>query len=101
MATIVVCGRLGRDPEELKNGGRKFSLAEDVYVDGEKKTQWWSCVQWDFRKELNKGSSVQITGDLIEREYTDKEGVQKKALQINVMGVKYVGGKKKDEFDAF
>ena len=73
MNTIQVIGNLGKDPRfvESKNGGGDimfFTLADNNFTRGEKRTQWWDVavlnprIVASFRDSLKKGSSVVITG---------------------------------------
>ena len=99
-AIVTVQGNLGADAELRKTPNGKlvtsFSLGntpriqkDNDYVDGE--TIWFRCFVWGkdatgAANELRKGSRVVITGRLVQNTYIDKEGVERKTLEINADG---------------
>ena len=105
---VVTEGTLGRDPE-LKNTGSgtavcNFSLAVDrPYKNGEEKvTDWFNYVAWRqtaewIAKWFHKGDSMAVRGRLQSREYTDKEGVKRKTVEIMVEEASFVTGSKKND----
>ena len=94
---ITVTGNLGGDPElRLTPTGvsvTSFNLANTPRVkknndwqDGE--TIWFRCFVWGKDatgavNELRKGLRVVITGRFSVETFTDKEGAERKSLQIN------------------
>lgn len=101
MNVITIAGQLGRDIELRYTPNGKavgnFSVADSQGRD--KPTIWWNCQIWDKRAEaiapyLLKGQAVTVTGSVTEREYTDKDGTQKKAQEIRVSDVALQGGKR-------
>ena len=101
MNNITVTGRIGRDIEirHMNNGDPVggFSIADDQGKD--KPAIWWSCDLWGKRAEslapyLIKGQKVTVSGEVTEREYTDKQGQQKKVMSIRVNNIDpFCGGK--------
>jgi len=89
---IMLIGNLGRDPElNVTPDGTpvtKFSLAVSRKTStGEKETEWFNIVAWRQLAEiceryLHKGSKVYIEGRLSQRKYTDREGVQRTAVEV-------------------
>lgn len=93
---VRLIGNLGADPEvrQFENGTTKakFSLATSKKYknrEGEliQETQWHNIVVWGKLAEvigrfLKKGSSVDVSGELTYREYTDKEGVKRYITEI-------------------
>jgi single-strand DNA-binding protein len=92
---IMLIGNLGRDPEfQVTSEGTpvaKFSLAvsRTYTVRGEKKeeTEWFNIVTWSklaeiCEKYLHKGSKVYIEGRITQRKYTDKDGIQRTAVDV-------------------
>lgn len=94
---IMLIGNLGRDPEmNYTPGGvavTKFSLAVSrsykVPATGEKRdeTEWFNIIAWNKLAEtcstyLHKGSKVYVEGRLTQRKYTDREGVQRIAIEV-------------------
>jgi single-strand DNA-binding protein len=95
---IILVGNLGRDPESrrMNNGNAvvSFSLATtESWRDkatGERKdrTEWHNVVIFNeplgkiAEQYCKKGSKVYLEGQLQTREYTDKEGGQRKATEV-------------------
>jgi single-strand DNA-binding protein len=101
MNNITIAGQLGKDAEirYLSNGDpvAGFSVADSQGKD--KPTIWWRCSLFGKRAEslapyLLKGQSVTVSGTVTEREYTDKDGAQRKAMEIRVNDVALQGGKR-------
>ncbi|RTL07335.1 single-stranded DNA-binding protein [Candidatus Dependentiae bacterium] len=103
-------GNLGRDAEIVttKSGSQmlKFSVADEVYANGKKETQWINCV--DFRKSsveklvqyLKKGTTVMVSGEVSLNSYEAKDGTTKTSLQCSVTGIRLLGGNKSAEASA-
>ena len=95
---VILVGNLGRDPETRRTGAGdpvvSFSVAtSETWRDkasGERKekTEWHNVVIWNenlgkvAEQFLKKGSKVYIEGQLQTREYTDKDGNQRKATEV-------------------
>ena len=104
---IQLIGNLGNAPEirTTENGHKmaRFSVAtNESYTNssGEKvtETQWHNLIAWNklaeiAEKFLNKGSEVAIEGKLINRSYTDKEGIKKYITEIQVNELLFLGSK--------
>lgn len=98
MNKIMLIGNLGRDPEMsyLQDGTAitKFSLAvsrptRNSSGERERETDWFNIVAWRQLAEtcsqyLHKGSKVFIEGRLVQRKYTDKNGVERLAVEVSV-----------------
>lgn len=97
-AVIVVTGNLGNDPElKITNTGKnlvRFSLANTpsklvngTWENGE--TMWFKCIAWEedatsIANHYKKGDRVRVEGTLSESFWTDKEGTERRSLEINV-----------------
>lgn len=104
---IMLIGNLGKDPEmNYTQGGSaltKFSLAVNRSYktsSGEKRdeTEWFNIVAWDKLAEtcntyLHKGSKVFVEGRLTQRKYTDKNGVERTAIEITAQDVEFLDTK--------
>ena len=104
---IMLIGNLGRDPElNVTPDGTpvtKFSIAVNrVYkaASGERKeeTEWFNIVAWRQLAEiteryLHKGSKVYVEGRLTQRKYTDREGVQRMAVDVIASQVEMLDSK--------
>lgn len=105
---VQLIGNLGAAPEvKTLSGGKKmarFSMAtNETYrnAKGEKveETQWHNIVAWGkvaeiAEKYLAKGSEVAIEGKLINRSYTDKDGVKKYITEVQLNELLMLGEKK-------
>ena len=105
MNKVMLCGRLGQDPEltYITNGTPvcKFSLATSsawVDRDGQKqeKTEWHRVVVWgkqgeNCAKYLAKGRQVLVKGEIQYQKYTDKQGVERYATDIKATSVEFLG----------
>ena len=101
MNSITIAGSLGRDAElKYLNSGDpicNFSIADSQGKD--KSTIWWSCTIFGKRAEslsqyLVKGQAVTVVGHVTEREYTDKNGNERKVMDVRVNEVMLQGGRK-------
>lgn len=90
---VELIGRLGGEPELRYTGDgtpvANFRLATDrpVRGGGPPQTDWHTVVCWDRRAEfaaqyLAKGRLVFVAGRLAYREYEDKAGVRRVAVEI-------------------
>jgi len=95
---VILLGNVGRDPEtrHVANGGAvvNFSLAtSESWRDrntGERKerTEWHNVTVWNealgkiAQQYLKKGSKVYLEGQIQTREFTDKDGNQRKTTEI-------------------
>lgn len=93
---IMLIGNLGRDPElNVTQEGTpvtKFSLAvsrsyKSKSGDTKDETEWFNIVAWEKLAEtceryLHKGSKVYIEGRLQTRKYTDRNGVERTAIDV-------------------
>lgn len=104
---LTVRGRLTDDPEmrftASGSGVANFSVAVNASKFDKDSNSWkdqpakfWRCVAWNQGKlvrgenvsnMLKKGDSVIVFGELVVREYTDKEGATKLAEEIRVESV--------------
>lgn len=103
-ARADIQGHLGADATSsyLPNGTYKlsFSIAHSPYAkQGEEpRTAWYRASWFGSRAEkvqpyLVKGTAVHIRGDLDQRPYTDKAGVQQYSLEINVKELDLLGSR--------
>ena len=93
---VQLIGNLGNAPEvKILDGGNKLarlSLAtNETYKNskGEKvtETQWHNVIAWGKTAEIvekyfTKGIEVMVEGKLINRNYTDKEGVKRYITEV-------------------
>ena len=112
---IMLIGNLGRDPElQVTSEGTpytRFSLAVNRTFKtqtGEKKeeTEWFQIVAWrqlaeNCERYLHKGSKVYVEGRLTQRKYTDKNGIERTAVEVIANDVQFLdrkpGGKADEE----
>jgi single-strand DNA-binding protein len=105
---VQLIGNLGGNPEiRTTESGKKmarFSVAtNETYrtAKGDRvtETQWHNLIAWgkvaDIAEQyLFKGSEVAIEGKLINRNYTDKEGIKRYVTEVQVNEVLMLGDKK-------
>lgn len=100
MNIICIAGNLGRDAEirSTPQGDQVVSFSIGDNSGKDKPTLWWNCQFWGKRAVsvadyLRKGQSVTVAGVASEREWTDKEGNQRKSMDIRVYDVSLQGGR--------
>lgn len=113
MNKVILCGRLGHDPEvrNFPNGGKVVNLrlaTSETWKDknsGERKerTEWHSVVIFNepvgniAEKYLRKGSEVIIEGQLETRKWQDQQGNDRYSTEVVVRpfsgGLTLVGGR--------
>lgn len=106
---VQLIGHLGNVPEIKQVADNKkmarFSVAtSESYKNGKgekvTETQWHNLVAWGkvaelAEKYLQKGSEVAIEGKLVNKNYTDKEGIKRYSTEIQVNEVLLLGNKQK------
>ncbi len=103
---VILIGNLGADPEvRYTQGGQPVAslriATTEVWTDKEgarqERTEWHQISVWGKQAEhcgqyLSKGRQVYVEGRLQSREYTDKEGVNRKVWEIQADRVNFLGG---------
>lgn len=104
--SIIIHGRLTKDTELKKTSGNAdvlaFSIANDRFVNGQKKTDFFDVIAWNqnakfIHGHFNKGDNIIIVGRLQTREYTAQDGTTRKVCEIVVDRVEFAGGGQKAE----
>lgn len=102
MNKIFASGRLAADPTLVTtNSGQqacKFRLAatnRHRNEDNTYGTNWYNCTAWGKRAEtiskyFHKGGRINIEGDLVIRDYVDKNGAQRTSVDIEVSDFDFV-----------
>ncbi|MGZ3865372.1 MAG: single-stranded DNA-binding protein [Bacteroidia bacterium] len=104
---VTLIGNLGNAPEvKTFEGDKKMarvSLAtSETYKNkkGERVTDttWHTVVAWGslvniLEKYTQKGSEIAIEGKLVNRNYTDKEGIKRYTTEIHMSDLLLLGGK--------
>ena len=106
-------GRFAADPE-LKTTGSgiavtSFTIAVDrPYSKGEKQTDWLDVVAWrstaeHICKHFRKGDGIIVEGTIQTRNWEDKNGQKRKAVEIVAENVEFLprGKNEKAENDKF
>ena len=104
--TIIIQGRIVRDPELRRTGSgiavASFTVAvdRDFAQDGKKETDFIDCVAWrqtgEFvSKYFSKGSMIGVKGRLQIRSWTDKDGNKRRSAEV-VADNCYFGSTKND-----
>lgn len=104
MNKTIITGNLTRDPElnETTSGVAfsNFTVAvngEANDTDGNRPTYFFSCTAWRGRAEniskyCKKGSKVLVEGEMQQRKYTDKDGIERTAWNLVATKVEFIGG---------
>jgi single-strand DNA-binding protein len=100
---IMLIGHLGRDPELLVTSEGipyvRFSLAVNrrYKANGQTRdeTQWFNIVVWralaeNCERYLYKGSKAYVEGRLQQRKYTDKNGIERTAVEVIATDVEFL-----------
>ena len=99
---ITIVGHLGRDAEQRFTpqglAVASFSVATTDKRRDKETTTWFRCTLFGKQAEavapyLTKGKLVYAEGQLRQEEYTDKNGVTKTSLEVNVTSLQLLGGK--------
>lgn len=101
---VVIAGRIVRDPELRRTGSGKAVTSFTVACDrdfknqqtGEKEVDFFDCVAWGAAGEnaaryFSKGQMAMVTGRLQIRQYTDKNGQNRKQTEILVSSLYFCG----------
>lgn len=100
MNNITVAGRFTKNAETRVTPNGKyittFSLAENTYQNGEQTAQFYDCQLWGERgqklaQHIQKGGNATVTGSLQIRKYTDRQGTERTAIEINVNDIALQG----------
>ena len=106
---VAIIGRMVKDPElKTTNSGKSvcsFRIANDSgYKDasGQSQTNWLDVTAWGKTAEFvckyfPKGALIAIDGRLQTRQYQDKNGQNRTAVEIVARNVFFAGGKKDTE----
>lgn len=105
MNSIIIKGRLARDPELRSTGSGVPVCTFDVAVDreyqkqGEERiTDWFRCNAWRQQAEFvanyfSKGKEILIRGEMQSRKYEDKQKNNRIAWEIQVERAEFCGPK--------
>ena len=109
MNRVILLGNLTKDAELRYTANdkaySKFSIANNEGYGDNQKTNFFNCTLWgksaeNLNRFLTKGQKVLITGKVEINDYKDKEGVERKIIDINVDsfgGVELLGNKAQQE----
>jgi single-strand DNA-binding protein len=100
MNNITITGNLTKDADVRQVGSDQvsnFTVADNQGKD--KPAIFWNCSLFGKRAEslspyLKTGQSVTVIGQVTERKWTDKEGQERKSMDIRVGDVALQGGKR-------
>lgn len=110
---VQLIGNLGHEPEvrTTENGKKlaRFSIAtNDTYRNGKgirvTDTTWHNVIAWGkladiAEKYLTKGKQVAVSGKLVHRSYTDKNGIKRYTSEIVLNELLMLGGAYKAQVD--
>jgi len=102
MNVVCIDGRLGRDPELRYTPTGKavcnFSIANDIGYGENRTTHWFNIFAWNGQAEavcqhLIKGNHVAVTGNLVVRDWEDRDGNKRKTTEIVARSVDFLSPK--------
>ena len=105
---VAIMGRLAADPQMRQTQAGKsvcsFRIACDrgrKDANGQNQTYWLDVVAWDktadfVSRHFSKGSMIAVTGRLQSRNYQDKNGNNRTAIEIVANQVSFCGEKKQE-----
>ena len=108
MNSIIITGRLTRDPESKTTGNGieycNFTVACDRAFknkDGQRETDFLNCVSWRQQsafvcKYFHKGDAILVRGSLETRKYEDSDGKKQTFYDIKADQVEFFSAKKSD-----
>lgn len=109
MNKVILIGNLTRDPElsETNSGIAvcRFGLAVNRQYsssDGERETDFFQVTAWrgtgeNVARYCKKGHKVAVVGSIQMRNYEDREGVKRTAVDIVAQDVEFLTQKARDE----
>lgn len=104
---VILLGRLTSDPE-VKSTPQgtaicKFSIAVErkATINSEKVTDFFDCISWKERAEFvgkyfKKCAHILVEGELQTREWTGKDGVKRKSVEVSVISAGFVDAKPRE-----
>jgi single-strand DNA-binding protein len=101
MNVISISGNVTKDGElrTIPSGETvlQFTVADNM-IGKDKGAIFWNCSFWGKRGEaiadfVRKGQPVTVHGELSERQYVDKDGNERKVMEVRVSNVALQGGK--------
>lgn len=107
MAEISFTGNLGGEPKmDYKQSGNACLAFNVADTKGKKdrdgnwdksaeKTQWFRCTLWGpdaeyYVERLRTGARVTVYGELMAREYADRDGLTRTSLDVTVRGMSVI-----------
>lgn len=113
MNKVFLIGNLTRDPEltETTSGIKvcRFAIAVNrnfTSGDGERKTDFFNVVAWrglgeTVARYAKKGKKVSVVGSIEMRNYEDKTGVQRTAVDIIASDVEFLSPRDADDDNGY
>ena len=104
--SCTIRGRLAADPQLRQTTSGKsvcsFRIACTRNFGKDPETDWLDCVAWGqtgefVSKYFQKGAQILLQGSIQTRQYQDKNGNNRKAVEINAERVFFCGGKQTQE----
>lgn len=104
MNVVILSGNLTRDPDQRAGGVVRFTVASDrsARKDGSKVTDFIECVAFDkvaafIADHFQKGDPIFLRGTNRPTSWVDKDGNQRKGMDVHVLAVEFTPSKKSSE----
>ena len=111
MNKVILSGNLTRDPELTETSAGvsicRFSMAVNrkyKNADGDTITDFFNCTAWrglgdTIARFAKKGKKIAVVGSVEMRNYEDRDGNKRTAVDINVQEVEFLSPKDTDDED--
>lgn len=102
-AITTITGKLSKDPEMFYTSQGiafcKLSIPTESWNGKSNDTTWWNITIWRERAETmakwtKKGTTLCVTGEVLQRKYTDKDGVERLSIDVKVIDSTIIEGMK-------
>lgn len=99
---VTLIGNLTRDPDLMRTSGNKYVCKFTIAINrafknanGEREVDFIPCVVWgsqaeNLAKYCTKGDTVGVTGSIKIRNYTDKNGDNRTATEIDCQSISFI-----------
>lgn len=107
MNSVTMIGRLSKDPVKRMTQTKKPVTSFSIAVNRDKEhADFFECVAWNGTAELvdkyfHKGDQIGITGRLQTQSWKDKDGKNRKTVEIIVNTVDFIGSRKQETDPGF
>lgn len=102
MNSVTMIGRLSKDPVKRMTQTNKPVTSFSIAVNRDKDhADFFECVAWNGTAEIidkyfHKGDQIGITGRLQTQSWKDKDGKNRKSVEVVVSSIDFIGSRKQE-----